>query len=126
MNWLILLYFIELGYSPFYQSANVLTDQYQFIRNENIYYIDLDAEVLIINHLFIGGSIKTYIQPNDIDNEYIPIEADYQFRTGLRFNNIEVGFRHFCLHPVLSIGMDLYNKSYSGYEEYYIRISSEF
>lgn len=126
MNWLILLYFLEFGYSPFYQSANILSDQYEYIRNENVYYVDLDAEIVILDHLFIGGTIKTYIQPNNNEQEFIPIQMNYLIKTGLRLNNIEIGFRHFCMHPVLSIGMDIYNKSYSGYEEFYIRISSEF
>ena len=124
MNWLILLYFLELGYSPFYSSLNVLP--YEYTRNENVYYIHFDAEVLILNHFFIGGSTKIFIQSNDANHNFFPIENDYLFKTGLRFDNIETGFRHQCNHPGDSFGVQSQGKSYGGFEEFYIRISSEF
>ena len=127
MNWLILLYFIELGYSPFYQSLNVMEESSR-INAENIYYITLDAEVVILDHLFIGGAVKTYFQDLKNNKSYYPFEADYLFKAGLRFKNIEAGFRHFCLHPVRPYEMyyQPQGSTDGAYEEFYIRISSEF
>ncbi len=127
MNWLILLYFIELGYSPFYQSLNVMEESSR-INAENIYYITLDAEVVILDHLFIGGAVKTYFQDLKNNKSYYPFEADYLFKAGLRFKNIEAGFRHFCLHPVRPYEMyyEPQGSTDGAYEEFYIRISSEF
>jgi len=31
MGWLVLLYFLELGYAPFYNSVNVISDEYEQI-----------------------------------------------------------------------------------------------
>ena len=126
MNWLILLYFIELGYSPFYQSINVLPADFEYIRNENVYYINFDAEVLILDHLFIGGSTKIYIQSQKESYEFFPIENDFLFKAGLRFGNIEAGFRHQCNHPVDSIAVQSQGKSYGAFEEFYIRIKGEY
>lgn len=126
MNWLILLYFIELGYSPFYNNLNVISDDYEYIRNENVYYVELNVEAIIFDHLFIGGSTKTFIQPNVVDNSFSPIENDYLFRTGLRYKNLEVGFNHLCVHPSDNFGVASQGKSYGGYQEIYIRISNEF
>ena len=39
-----------------------------------------------------GGAVKTYIQDDPTDYSYIPIEADYRFKAGLRFKNLELGF----------------------------------
>ena len=127
MNWLILLYFIELGYSPFYDSRNVMDDSNTRIRTENTYYITLDTEVVILDHLFIGGAIKTYIHSTD-SYDYFPFEADYLFKAGIRLNNLELGFRHFCLHPVRPYEMyyQPQGSTDGAYEEFYIRISSEF
>lgn len=122
MNWLILLYFIELGYSPFYQSLNILPSDYEFIRNENVYYIHFDVEVVLFDHIFIGGSIKTFIQPDATGYEFFPIENDYLFKAGLRFKNIEAGFRYQCNHPGDSAGVQSQGKSYGGFEELYIRL----
>ena len=124
MNWLILLYFIELGYSPFYDSRNVSEIDNIRIRNESVYYITLDSELIIFNNFFIGGAVKSYIQ-NDIRNHsFVPFESDYLFRAGFRFKNIEMGFRHFCLHPVRPYEMyyQPQGSTDGSYEEFYIRI----
>lgn len=126
MNWLILFYFIELGYSPFYSSLNVLPNDYEYLRNENVYYIHFDAEVLILDHLFIGGSTKIFMQAQNDSYQFYPIENDFLFKAGFRFDNIEAGFRHQCNHPVLSSGVQSQGKSYGGFEEFYIRISSPY
>jgi len=122
MNWLILLYFLELGYAPFYGSLNTIP--YEQTRNENIYYIHFDAEVLILDHLFIGGSTKIYIQPVIDSYQFYPIENDFLFKAGLRFKHLEAGFRHQCNHPGDSFGVQSQGKSYGGFEELYIRISN--
>lgn len=124
MDWLILLYFLELGYSPFYGSLNVIPSNYEYIRNENVFNITLDTEVVIFDHLFIGGSTKTYMQSVKESYQFFPIENDFLFRTGLRFQNLEAGFCHQCNHPILSSGVASQGKSYGGFEEFYIRISN--
>ena len=124
MNWLILLYFLELGYSPIYQSVNTLP--YEYTRNENIYYVHFDTEVLMLDHFFIGGSTKIFMQPVKDNYQFFPIENDFLFKAGLRFKNIEAGFRHQCNHPILSNGVSSQGKSYGGFEEFYVRVSNEF
>ena len=124
MNWLVLLYFIELGYSPFYNSVNIIPDKYEQILNENVYYIDFDAEILMFNYFFIGGSAKTFIQPNNKGHDFYPIQIDYLFKSGFRYKNIQIGFNYFCTHPVRSVGIVSRGTAYGGYEEFYIRISN--
>ncbi len=116
------MYFLEIGFAPEYQSLNIISEESNFTRNENVYYVDFDAEVLILNYFFIGGSAKTFIQPNNKKRDFYPIQMDYLFRTGLRYKNIEIGFNHFCTHPVQSVGIISRGTAYGGYEEFYIRI----
>ena len=124
MTWLILLYFIELGYSPFYGSLN--TNDY--LQDQNIYYINMDAEVIILDHLFIGGAVKTYFNDKSDSYMFSPFEADYLFKAGLRYKNIEIGFKHFCLHPVRPYEMyyQPQGSTDASYEEFYIRISNNY
>ena len=126
MNWLILLYFIELGYSPFYSSVNVIPADYESIRTENVYYIHFDTEILMFDNFFIGGSTKIFIQPQNDSYQFYPIENDFLFKAGLRLKNIEAGFRHQCNHPILSNGVQSEGKSYGAFEEFYIRISNKY
>ena len=127
MNWLILLYFIELGYSPFYKSFNVLPVDNQLILNESVMYITIDSELVLFDHLFIGGAVKTYFQDLKDNKSYFPFEADYLFKAGMRFGPLEAGFRHFCLHPVRPYEMyyQPQGSTDGAYEEFYIRISSQ-
>lgn len=126
MNWLILLYFLELGYSPFYDSRNASEIDNIRIRNESIYYITLDAELILFNHIFIGGAVKTYFQNDASDYSYFPFESDYLFKAGFKYKNIEIGFKHFCLHPVRPYEMyyQPQGSTDGSYEEFYIRISN--
>ena len=128
MNWLILLYALELGYAPHYASLNALNENDYLIRNESVYYITMDAEIIILDHLFIGGAVKTYINPIEDTYQYFPFEADYLFKAGLRFDNLELGFRHFCLHPVRPYEMyyQPQGSTDASYEEFYIRISNKY
>lgn len=128
MNWLILLYFIELGYSPFYESLNSLPADNSYVRNENVFYITFDVEIVIFDHLSIGGAVKTYFQNQIDDYSFYPFEADYLLKAKFKYKILELGFRHFCLHPVRPYEMYYPSQGSTdgSYEEFYIRISSEF
>lgn len=126
MNWLILLYFLEIGYAPIYSSFNVLPNELNYTANENVYYINFDAELILLDHFFIGGSTKTYIQPVKADYQFFPIENDFLFKAGFRLKTLELGFRHQCNHPVGNFSIQTQGKSYGGFEEFYIRISNKY
>lgn len=127
MTWLILLYFIELGYSPFYDSLNSLPVDNIQIRNENVYYITFDAEIVIFDHLFIGGAVKTYFQDLQTSYSFYSFEANYLFKMGLRYKNIEVGFNHWCGHGVRPwpIAYQPQGSTDGSYEEFYIKLTNK-
>ncbi len=122
MNWILLLFALEIGYAPYYASVNADT----YLKDRNIFYVTMEAEVDILKYLFIGGTVKTYVNDKPNDYKFTPFEADYILETGLRYKNIELGFKHFCLHPVRPF--EMYYPSQDsrdgGYEEFYIRISN--
>jgi len=125
MNWLILLFALEMGYAPIYSSLNVLPESINHSITENIGYVIFEAEVVVWDTLFVGGATKTYVQGKDNDvTNYYPFESDYLFNAGLRFGQIELGYRHLCLHP--SRPYEIYYESQqstdAGYNEFYIRM----
>ena len=127
MNWLILLYFLELGYSPFYDSRNVTPVDNIRIKTDSVLYVTLDTEIVVFDHFFIGGAVKTYMKNKATDRSFLPFETDYLLKAGLRYKNLELGFRHFCLHPVRPYEMyyQPQGSADGAYEEFYIRISSK-
>lgn len=123
MNWVVVLYFLELGYAPFYGGANITEP---FV-DQNVFYINMEMEAIILTNMFIGGALKTYFTDKKDSYSFVPFEADYLFKAGIRIDNIEIGFRHFCLHPVRPYEMyyQPQGSTDGGYEEFYIRLSSK-
>ena len=124
MNWLIFLFAIELGFAPSYGSLNITEGVPDFMLTEQVGYVQMDAEVEMFDFLFVGGSMKTYIQGTSDITNYHPFELDSFFNAGLRFGDMELGWRHLCLHPVRPLEI-VYNSNTStdaSYDEYYIRM----
>ncbi len=128
MNWLVLLYALELGFAPHYGSLNVISKQPSIIEanlTEDIGYVNFEAEVVAWNTLFVGGAVKTYVQSKtDTKLNYHPFESDYLFKGGLRFGGLEFGYRHLCLHPNRPYEI-VYNAQQStdaSYDEFYVRM----
>ena len=124
MNWLALFFAIELGFAPIYKNLNVTPLNAELDITENIGYVLFDAEVVMWDILFIGGATKTYVQTKDTLTSFHPFENDYLFNAGFRFGELEIGFRHFCLHPSrpFEIVYDYGQSTDASYEEFYIRV----
>ena len=101
----------------------------EYIQSKDIYFVELDAEINfntgrpVIDGLFIGGSVKTYMQPGKDD--FFPVEVDYPFNAGFRYKWFEAGYRRLCIHPVDSRNAKPIGHTYGGLEEFYIRIRGQ-
>jgi len=124
MNWIALLFAIELGFAPYYGSLNVIPGEPSFDITEDIGYVNFEAEVIAWDTIFIGGATKTYIQRTSDLTNYHPFESDYLFNAGLRFDPIEIGYRHLCLHPTrpYEIYYQPQKSTDAAYDEFYLRI----
>ena len=124
MNWIALFFAIELGFAPSYANLNVVPLNAELDVTENIGYVLFDAEVVVWDKLFIGGATKTYVQTTKDIFNFHPFESDYLLNTGLRFGQLEIGYKHFCLHPTRPLEI-VYQYSQStdvSYKEFYIRM----
>jgi len=120
MSWLLLLFYIELG--SVVDNEWVMYEAASDLHQSPQYYTELGARAEMFDHLFIEGMVKTRMYSRNDNYTYRPFTDEYTIGMGLMFGNIEVGFRHFCTHPVIpyietvSPGI----RYEGGYEELYI------
>jgi hypothetical protein len=126
-NIIALLFSLELGFMPYnmwYQSGS---QEREFITNS--YYINLDVEAVIFDHVFIGGWIDTAMHKQPGGLLFDPLQQTYQFRAGLRWQNIELGYSHVCgPHPVMTYPQFGLNDNLAPFEgavdKIYIKVSN--
>jgi hypothetical protein len=124
MNWLALFFALELGIIPqgYLQTYyNETLSNYELSGNG---YIMLETEAQLLGFVFIGGNVKTYINKYTANTSFSPVNAEYAVKVGMRFDFIELGFRHYCTHPVVPW---LYHRNVSpqwegAYDEIYLRL----
>ena len=132
MNWLLFMFMLEVGFLPqggglvMYDSEG-LREMYPNV-DRSYGYTDLQAELQFFNFLFVGGGVKTMVFSHFKQGKsFFPYEADYNFNVGVRFRGVEMGFRHYCIHPVIPwVGYFRdYEPVWEGtYEEIYLRIGT--
>ena len=122
MNWLVLLFAFEVGMVP--NNGWVMQEFDYHLQEQNQYYTEFEFEAEAWDTLFVGGKIKTRMYDSPDSWTYKPFTDEYTFNAGLRFDFLEIGFRHLCTHPVIpyirSSGAKI---NYEGaYDELYFRI----
>jgi len=127
MSWLALFFALELGLVP--QAGVLMYEPEEVFKIEGTLYTQLEAEVLILNTLFIGGGVRTYVTPGNGEFNFSPNNSVYDFGVGFRFKDtVELGWRHRCFHPSFPY-LSFNDRELSGvegsYDEVYVRFSSE-
>ena len=100
MKILLLLLTLELGVIP-----NGHLKVYDFNRSVEdgvSFYGDLNFEAQMFNNLmFLGMDAKVYMWKTTEGYTFKPDNIEFLVTVGFRFRNIiEIGFRHYCQHPV--------------------------
>jgi hypothetical protein len=127
MTWLALAFWLELGFTPFDQfNMYIPTDSFLVIEQQ--YYAEFNVEVTAWNSLFVGGDVRIYAWRNE--DHFIgfnPNRGAFLIFAGLRLNPFEIGFRHYCTHPIIPfIPREPAGIIWEGsYEEVYIRIGGK-
>ena len=122
MNWLVLAFVLEAGLMPVAEIWNV--EPPANAREDRGRYTLLDAEVEVAQYLFVGGHVTTYMWAQDDSWTQSPLRADYGFRAGVRFRGLELGWKHFCSHPVAPNWNLIRELPYeASYDQIYIRVS---
>jgi len=94
--------------------------------NKVSFYFDLETE-LEYKNFFVGGGVKTFAgKSTRVRREFVPYKITYKFAAGYNFNNFQIGFRHYCIHPVVPyVTFDSPILFQGAYEELYVRWESE-
>ena len=126
MTWLAFIYALELGFLPAGDFVMYGELDPEYVPVQYSLYTDLQVEFEISNIFFIGGGIKTGLWYGD-GYTFFPHRSTYSFYTGFRYGLFEVGWRHFCFHPItpfFGFGILDYNAIWEGaYDELYLKIS---
>jgi hypothetical protein len=123
MNWLVFLYALEIGLLPnnsfvmYQKPADEVFDQ--------AFYIQFESEIEMFRFLFLGGSIRTYLWKDKKGISFWPSRDGYQFNVGFRYKFLEVGFRHYCTHPVIPYRYPIQMNWEGSYQEIYLRLSNK-
>lgn len=121
MEWLLLFFYIEFGFLP--EGIFQLYERNEKFISSGSFYVDLYFEAEAFG-FFAGGQSKAFIYKNSHNYAFSPDNIQFDFFTGYRYNNIEIGFRHFCIHPIIPYYY-FYESivNYEGsYSELYLRI----
>lgn len=128
MNWLALFFIIELGLNPLKGAVTSYEHVTESYVTEMGIYVNLETEVQLFDFLFIGGMVKTDMFLSNDSLSFRPEISSYLFNAGIRFEGLEIGYRHLCVHPTMPyrIYFNPIQTYDAGYDEFYIRISNEF
>ena len=129
MNWLALLFAVEIGWMP--QGTFMMYDKIpnDYYRREaavldNSFFTELEAELLFFNMIYIGGGVRTIIYKSMEGYDFDPQAANFDFNLGLKYGPIDIFFRHYCYHPIIAYMYQYETKLNweGGYSELGIRI----
>jgi hypothetical protein len=132
MNWLVLAFALQLGYTPndtvwqYNKPPEITFEQGQVL-------VDMDAEVRAWNMLYIGGSLGVPVAietgeaaPNlSVEPGAWPSALQSIFRAGVRFGGVEIGWSHLCTHPVMPYQPMFGQQTLweGGYDEFHVKFS---
>jgi len=125
MTWLLLVYALEIGYMPIDNYA-MYDIEAPFLQQRKSFYTELESYIKIKKIFYIGGSIRTDMWSMNTERpNFFPHKAEYKLETGLKIKNINIGFKHVCLHPVMPQTREIPKMHYEqSYEEIFFRIES--
>ena len=114
MAWLVFLYALTLGA----EQSDMLVG---YDPNLIWYgYTNLQASVLIMNTLEVGGSSTIRIRPSH-QPFFVPVEGEFILFAQLQYKLFSIGYEHACYHNF----QGYYTRDMQGYSRIYLRISNK-
>jgi len=100
MNWLTLIWALQLGYMPLQQ---VMVDSAMWQAPSNATDATMEATVVLFDHIELGGLIRSYQTPGEWDN-WMPYRMDYGIHADIVFRTetsaLRFGIGHECDHSI--------------------------
>jgi hypothetical protein len=122
---LAFIFALEAGWLP--HGGFIMYEAPAFVDGTGSYYVDLQAEAEFFEHLYVGGGMKAMMWSQEKNWTFWPHTMLYNFGAGLRLGPIEIGWRHFCVHPVLPymILFDPHLKAEGSWDEVFARVQAK-
>jgi hypothetical protein len=122
-----IIYLLEIGFMPqaiYYYDPS----EYAFAYQEDVFYTELEIGLEIAGFLYVGGSVRTDTLLGGKSYPigyptFSPYHAEYWFLLSMYYGPFEIGFRHLCVHPVVTESVDWYLRG--GRDELYFRITNK-
>ena len=124
MTWLAFVLAFEIGFLPMGFVETYTSDNSLLYDIKGSAYVDFEVEAVFFDYFFIGGSSKIYMQKANVGKDFWPKNAEWGFALGARFDFVELGFRHYCMHPIIPwiYRQEISPQWEAAYEEIYLRI----
>jgi len=125
MSWLVVLFALEFG-AVTQNGWWLYEDDHAVIAPGPSYYTELDSELWAYDTLFVRSRLRTEIDFKRI-NSWSPYWVTYDLSLGVRFDLVEIGFRHLCTHPIQPYATVVGVRSpvlEGAFEEVYLRIGA--
>ena len=129
------LFWIELGILPLGALLQYdPTPDMDLVQQSDPIFIDLDLYSELYtgiewNHFGIAGSVRTYLRKTPFGYTFQPNSVLYGAQAWFRTDWMELGYRHYCQHPVI-VRFEFIRTPHieweSAYAELYLRIGGEF
>lgn len=128
MTWLALFFALELGFLPNGVMETYYFEKPEWMELQGVGYTGFEVEAQLFDVFFIGGSTKIYVNKYARNKSFKPITSEFDFAAGLRIAPLEIGFRHYCTHPVIPwLYYQEVTPQWEGwYEEIYLRLEATF
>jgi len=115
-------YTMEVAYLP----LNALWQFDQPAPSPINFYTYLESELSFFNLVFIGGGMKSFFATHEGTKYFKPFQMNFIFFAGIKYKQFEAGFRHYCIHPIITYMTEPVRVNWEGgYEELYFKISSK-
>jgi hypothetical protein len=122
MTWLALIFALEAGWLP--HGGFALYDAPAVIDVTGSFYVDMQAEAVAWGHLYLQGGMKAMMWSQADNWTFWPHTMLYNIGAGLRWGPLDLGWRHYCVHPVMpySILYDPVLTSEGAWDEVFLRV----
>jgi len=98
---LLITLFFQGAYLPDYNLYYGINEkEYDLLELDNAYYLELGVDLYFIDLFFIKGSINNLFHAHKTKLIFYPDCDRYRIATGIRYKGFEIGFEHFCFHPI--------------------------
>lgn len=123
MNFIIITFALKLAFVP--MQSNIFPEDFSFTRSntENYFYTEFNIDIEIKKVFFISGKINVPMFYLTDYFSFYPFALGSLFSTGFKYSIFEVGYSHYCIHPVIPLYFMNHSIQYEGvHDEIYIEI----